>query len=519
MEPDSGYTRSLWMDTADVPDFEPLRRNARADVCVVGAGIAGMTTAYLLMKAGKKVVVVDDGPIGGGETSRTTAHLTYAMDDRFYILERVHGEEGARLAAESHMAAVNRIEAIVKIEGIDCDFERLDGYLFPSATDQPSNINQELEAARRAGISDVHRVERVPVPTFNAGPALRFPNQGQFHPIKYLAGLARAITDGGGRIFTGSHVAKVEGGSPVTVETDEHLTVTADAVCVCTNASISDYVQTHAKQAPYRTYVCAFRVPRGSIPRALYWDTADPYHYVRLQTLDEAQAPTKGAVLHDALIVGGEDHKTGQATDMEERWRCLEEWTRERFPMVEGLTHRWSGQILEPNDYMAFIGRNPDGSENVYMASGDSGQGITHGTIAGILLTDLVMGRDNPWEKLYDPRRMRFQHRSSLKEFLKENINVAAQYLDYVTPGEVRSDEDIPRGEGRIIRRGRHKIAAYRDESGTLHERSAVCTHLRCIVDWNPGEKSWDCPCHGSRFDPYGKVLNGPAISDLGPSE
>ena len=506
MESESGHTRSLWLDTADVPDFPKLTRNARADVCVVGAGIAGLSTAYLLTKAGKKVVVVDDGPIGGGETSRTTAHLTYAIDDRYYVIERVHGEEGARLACESHAAAVNRIEAIVRTEGIDCDFVRLDGYLFPSAKDDPANIDREYEAARRAGIADVQRVDRVPIATFNAGPALRFPQQGQFHPLKYITGLARAITDGGGRIFTGSHVAKVEGGDTVTVETDDHLTITADAVCVCTNASISDYVQTHAKQAPYRTYVCAFRVPRGSIPRALYWDNADPYHYVRLQDLDEG---------HDALIVGGEDHKTGQADDMEERWRCIEEWTRERFPTVEGLTHRWSGQVLEPSDYMAFIGRNPDGAENVYMASGDSGQGMTHSTIAGILLTDLIMGRENAWEKLYDPKRMRYAHTSSLKDFLKENINVAAQYLDYVTPGEVSDVDEIPRGEGRVIRRGKHKIAAYRDDNGKVHERSAVCTHLRCIVDWNPGEKSWDCPCHGSRFDPFGKVMNGPAITPL----
>jgi glycine/D-amino acid oxidase-like deaminating enzyme/nitrite reductase/ring-hydroxylating ferredoxin subunit len=506
MESDSGRTRSLWLDTADVPDYPKLTRNARADVCVVGAGIAGMSTAYMLTKAGKNVVVVDDGPIAGGETSRTTAHLTYAIDDRYYVIEKVHGEEGARLACESHAAAVNRIEAIVRMEGIDCDFQRLDGYLFPSAKDDPANIDREYEAARRSGVADVQRIDRVPVATFNAGPALRFPEQAQFHPLKYIAGLARAITDGGGRIFTGSHVAKVEGGDTVTVETDDHLTITADAVCVCTNASISDYVQTHAKQAPYRTYVCAFRVPRGSIPRALYWDNADPYHYVRLQDLDD---------VHDALIVGGEDHKTGQANDMEERWRCLEEWTRERFPTVEGMTHRWSGQVLEPNDYMAFIGRNPDGAENVYMASGDSGQGMTHGTIAGILLTDLVMGHENPWEKLYDPKRMSFTHTSSLKEFLKENINVAAQYLDYVTPGEVSDVDDIPRGEGRVIRRGKHKVAAYRDESGKVVERSAVCTHLRCIVDWNPAEKSWDCPCHGSRFDPLGKVLNGPAITPL----
>ncbi len=505
MESESGFTRSLWLDTADVPDFEPLRRNARADVCIVGAGIAGMTTAYLLMKAGKRVIVVDDGPIGGGETSRTTAHLTWAMDDRYYVLEKVHGEEGARLIAESHMAAVNRIEAIVKIEGIDCDFERLDGYLFPSASDTSSTINRELEAARRAGVSDVHRVERLPVPSFNAGPALRFPNLGQFHPLKYLTGLARAITDGGGRIFTGSHVAKVEGGSTVTTETDDHITVKADAVCVCTNASISDYVQTHAKQAPYRTYVCAFRIPRGSIPRALYWDTADPYHYVRLQPRDG----------HDVLIVGGEDHKTGQKDDADERFAHLEQWTRRHFPAVQAIEFRWSGQVLEPVDYMAFIGPNP-GSDpgNVYIATGDSGHGMTHGTIAGILLTDLIAGRDNPWARLYDPNRVSLR---SAGEFAKENINVAFQYKDYVTPGEVHSADDIAPGSGAVIRRGVHKVAAYRDERGVLHERSAVCTHLRCIVAWNSAEGTFDCPCHGSRFDAYGKVVNGPAISDLEP--
>jgi len=273
-------------------------------------------------------------------------------------------------------------------------------------------------------------------------------------------------------------------------------------------------VTTHTKEAPYRTYVVAFRIPRGSMPAALYWDTPDPYHYVRLARLDPAREPTKGEVLEDALVVGGEDHKTGQAHDMEERWRCLEEWTRERFPNVGEVLHRWSGQVVEPFDYLAHIGRNPDGAANVYMASGDSGQGMTHGTIAGILLTDLVQGRQNPWETLYDPTRAHVQ-RSTAFEFLKENLNVAAQFLDYVTPGDGSVDE-IARGEGKVIRRGLHKIAAYRDESGTLHERSAVCTHLRCIVDWNPAEKSWDCPCHGSRFDPYGKVLNGPAIEELG---
>jgi glycine/D-amino acid oxidase-like deaminating enzyme/nitrite reductase/ring-hydroxylating ferredoxin subunit len=517
MRSDSGHTQSLWMDTADVPTYRPLDEDLRVDVCVVGAGIAGITTAYHLAKEGKRVVVLDDGPVAGGETGRTTAHLTCALDDRYYVLEKVHGEQGARLAAESHIAAVNRIEQVVKLEQIDCDFERLDGYLFASVFDSERTLELEYEAARRAGIADLQFVERAPLPGFDTGRALRFPNQAQFHPVKYMAGLARAVERFGGRIFTGSHVSEVQGGRPVHVKTQDGRTVTCDAVCVCTNASISDYVITHAKQAPYRTYVVAFRVPRGAIPSALYWDTPDPYHYVRLARLSPDTGPTKGETLEDALVVGGEDHKTGQADDMDERWRCIEEWARERFPSAGEVLYRWSGQVLEPFDYLAHIGRNPDGAENVYMASGDSGNGMTHGTIAGILLTDLVQGRENPWETLYDPKRARVQ-RSSAFEFLKENLNVAAQFIDYLTPGEAKEDE-IPRGEGRVIRRGMHKIAAYRDDSGTLHERSAVCTHLRCIVDWNPAEKSWDCPCHGSRFDPMGKVLNGPAISDLPPVE
>jgi Rieske Fe-S protein len=336
--------------------------------------------------------------------------------------------------------------------------------------------------------------------------------------LKYLTGLARAITENGGRIFCGTHVTSVSGtkpGHPCRLETDNEKTITADAVCVCTNASIADMVQTHAKQAPYRTFVIAAVVPRGSVSPGLYWDTPDPYHYVRLQPLDEPHPGVlKGDTLYDALIVGGEDFKTGHKDDANERWKRLETWMRLRWPVAREVIYRWSGQVLEPNDFVAFIGRNPDGAKNVYMASGDSGQGMTHGTIAGILLTDLIMGRQNPWEKIYDPRRVTISP-EPIKEFAKENVDVAMQYVkDFLSPDRF-SETEIPRGEGRIVRHGMQKIAVYRDDSGTLHHHSAVCTHLKCIVEWNSAEKSWDCPCHGSRFDPYGKVLNGPAISDL----
>ena len=511
-----GETASIWVGTFTVPSFPALAGNARTEVCVVGAGIAGLSTAYCLMKAGKKVIVVDDGLIGGGESSRTTAHLTNAMDDRIYVLEHIHGEDGARKVVESHRAAIDRIEQIVRDEKIDCDFERVDGYLFLGADDSERVLDEELAAAHRSGLAGVEKLPAVPDAGFASGPCLRFPNQAQFHILKYLAGVAAAIVRGGGRIYCDTHVSGVEGGSPCKVETESKHTITAEAVCVCTNASITDMFKTHMKQAPYRTCVIAAVVPRGSVTPALYWDTPDPYHYVRLQRLEE---PVPGALagdqMYDALIVGGEDYKIAHKSDVEDRWQRLEAWMRERWPQAREVIYRWSGEVFEPNDYLAFIGRNPDGAKNVFMASGDSGQGMTHGTIAGILLADLVSGRPNAWTSLYDPNRVSLRAKP-IEEFLKENADVALQYVkDHVMPGDVMSVKAVPPGEGRVMRDGLHKIAVYRDEDGTVHKRSAACTHLKCIVHWNGTEKTWDCPCHGSRFDPYGKVITGPAVSDL----
>lgn len=519
----SGDTLSIWHGTLDVPTFPTLAASTKTSVCIIGAGIAGLTTAYMLTRAGKKVLVVDHGPIGGGATGRTTAHLSDAMDDRIYVLEHVHGEEGARQIVQSHRAAIDQIEAIVRAEKIDCDFERVDGYLFLGGGDTERVLDEELAAAHRAGLTDVSKVSGVPGTTYDFGTALRFPNQAQFHVLEYLSGLANAIVTSGGRIYCDTHVKGVEGGegpSGCKVETEDGHTITADAVCVCTNSPITDMVVTHVKQAPYRSYAIAAVVPRGSTPHALYWDTTDPYHYVRLQPLDE---PVPGALddgsRYDALIVGGEDHKTGHADDAEERWDRLEHWMRARWPQAKEIAYRWSGQVLEPNDYIAFIGRNPDGAKNVYIATGDSGQGMTHGTIAGMLLSDLILGRPNDWASLYDPNRISLRARPA-EQFVKENADVALQYVkDFVLPGAAAHEEEIPRGEGRLIRRGMHKIAAYRDDDGTLHECSALCTHLRCVVHWNSAEKTWDCPCHGSRFDAYGTVINGPALANLGPAE
>jgi glycine/D-amino acid oxidase-like deaminating enzyme/nitrite reductase/ring-hydroxylating ferredoxin subunit len=507
MEDDSQRSTSIWMATADPPSPMPLTKDIRTDVCIVGAGIAGLTSAFLLAKEGRSVVVLDDGPIGGGMTGRTTAHLTNAFDDRFIDLEKLHGEERSRLTAESHTAAIDKIESIVKQEKIDCEFERLDGYLFVPSGEDPALLEEELKACHRAGLTDVDKVSRAPIETFDTGAALRFPRQGQFHPLKYMAALAQSTETMGGRIFTQAHAANVTGGSDATVETKDGPVVKCQSIIVATNTPINDLVAIHTKQAPYITYVVGIRVPSGSVTRALYWDTAVPYHYIRVEAVEKG---------HDVLIVGGEDHKTGQQNDGGLRYSRLEQWARERFGNKGETEFRWSGQVMEPVDYLAFIGRNPLDADNVFIATGDSGQGMTHGTIAGMLLTDLIQDRENSWAKLYDPSRITFR---SAKEFAQENLNVIAQYKDLITPGEKDSVEEIAPGTGAVVREGLSKIAAYRDQDGLLHKRSAVCTHLGCVVAWNSTEGTWDCPCHGSRFDAYGRVYQGPANSDLSPVE
>lgn len=503
----SEHTRSLWM-SVDMPTAAPLDKDTVTEVCIIGGGIAGLTTAYRLLQEGKSVVVLESGTLGSGMTPLTTAHLSHVMDRGLSTIERLHGEQGARSAVQSHTAAIEWIEKTAAEESIACDFERVDGYLFAASDGSAHQIEEEWKIARRIGQTNVTRYDSgAPLPFFT-GPYLRFTRQAQFHPMKYLLGLAQAIQQKGGRLFTNSHVTEVDAKSRCIVKTRNGWQVSADAVVVTTNTPINNTVTLHTKQAPYTTYVIGARISAGSVPKALYWDTEDPYHYVRVHT-----AMVDGRE-QDILIVGGEDHKTGQAEDGERRYAALETWMRERFPMTKDLLFSWAGQVMESIDGLAYIGRNPGDSPNVYVATGDSGMGMTHGTIAGLLVSDLMMDRPSPWASLYDPSR---QPIKAAGTFLAESLNVAAQYGDWLTPGDVASERDIPIDGGAILRNGLHKIAAYRDREGVLHQCSAVCPHLSCIVAWNPSQKTWDCPCHGSRFDRFGKVLNGPATSDLSP--
>ena len=502
----SASTGSLWNATMEMPECPKLAEDLRVDVCVVGAGIAGLSTAYMLTRAGKSVAVLDDGTLASGESSMTTAHLTCVLDERYYNLEQIHGLEGARLAAESHMTAINRMETIVASEGIDCDFERLNGYLFQSDDVSEDELTRELAAAQRVGI-DAALVDNAPKPSLDAGKCLLVPNQAQFHPLKYLAGLARAIQRDGGRLFTMSHAENFESGEPARVTANGHV-ITADSVVIATHSPVNNTVAIHTKQTAWLTYVLGARIPRGSVMRALYWDSGFPYHYARIQggTLSNAGG--------DILIIGGEDHRTGQADDTEERYGRLELWARQRFPFIDEIAYTWSGQIMQSVDGLAFIGRNPMDGKNIYVVTGDSGTGMTYATIAAILLTDLIEDRPNPWESLYDPARKSLR---SARAFVGEAARMAAQYADWVKPGDVQSIDEIMPDDGAVLNEGLAPVAVYREPDGTVHKMSAVCVHLGCIVTWNGAERTWDCPCHGSRYDKFGTVINGPANSNLPP--
>ncbi len=496
---------SVWERTETQRTFTPLAGDAEADVCVVGAGIAGMSAAYLLAKQGLDVVVLEKDAVGAGETGQTTAHLSSALDDYYHVLETVHGEEGARQAFASHHAAIETIGRIVEEEAIGCDFRRVDGFWFLDPSRDLAFLEKERDAARRAG-AEVELLERIPGVAFDSGPALRFGGQGQLHALRYLDGLTRAVVRMGGRIHTGTRVSEVEGG-PRARAAGDGFSVRAGAVLVCTNPPVHDRFALHTRQAPYRTFVVAARVPADAVPEALFWDTLEAYHYVRT-------APVEGDPSRRWVIVGGEDVKQAHADDAEERFARLVAWARPRFG-VERAELCWSGMVMEPADFLAFIGRDPAGHENVFVVSGDSGHGMTHGTLGGMILSDLVLGRENPWAALYEPARTTLSV-ASVKELARENLDVAAQ-LARLAPlgGDVASAAEVTPGCGAILQRGLKKVAAYRDDAGELHELSALCTHLGCVVRWNSAERSWDCPCHGSRFGPTGAVLTGPAVRPL----
>jgi glycine/D-amino acid oxidase-like deaminating enzyme/nitrite reductase/ring-hydroxylating ferredoxin subunit len=500
-------SHSLWQEIK-APPLRSLHKHFTTDVCIVGAGISGLTTAYLLLRNGFKVAVLDKREFGLDETGFTTAHLSNALDDTYTQLIKWHGEKGAALAYESHTDAIDLIEKIMKEEKIDCDFKRVNGYLFLAPGHKTERLKEELESAHKVGFTKVQSLLKVPSNSFNSGPCLLYPEQAQLHPLKYLKGLVQAIQRLGGQIFTGTQVDEIHGGKKAFVKTDTGIQVNCSSIVVATNVPVNQRFTIYTKEAQYRSYVLGIKVPKNFMEPALLWDTKDPYHYVRFHEQEDSD--------YDIMIVGGEDHKTGQGENPEIHFSRLKSWLKANFNIAEPeVVYHWSGQIVEPIDGLAYIGRSPMDDKNVFIATGDSGHGMTHGTIAGILLRDLIIGRKNEWEELYDPKRLNYK---SLGNFVKENFNTASQYMDWISPGDSETFTSMGVDEGMIVRHGFSKIAVYRDEHGSYHFHSAVCPHLGGIVHWNSAEKTWDCPCHGSRFSKNGEAINGPSNVGLSPA-
>jgi glycine/D-amino acid oxidase-like deaminating enzyme/nitrite reductase/ring-hydroxylating ferredoxin subunit len=498
-------TNPYWSDSGSLPQFPRLSRNGQFEVVIIGGGITGLTAAYLLKRAGRRVAVLDRGRCALGDTGHTSAHLTCVTDTRLTDMVSTFGRDHARAAWDAGLAAIEQIAECVDELRIDCAFGRVPGYLHvrPSSESRDEDIKMLRDEAALADDLgfDARYVDQVP---YFAVPGIEFAGQGRIHPRQYLAALARAIDGDGSEIFEHSPVDDVSD-DPLCVCVGEYR-LTCDHVVVATHnpivgkASLVGATLLQTKLSLYSTYVVGGRVPSGTVPDALFWDTGDPYRYIRVE-------PHQG---FDYVIFGGEDHKTGQVAETDECFERLEHAARATFPGID-ITHRWSGQVIETNDGLPLIGEM---APRQFAATGFSGNGLTFGTVSGMMAADAIIGRTNPWAELFDMGRTKIK--GGLWDYLKENKDYPYYFVrDHLRGAEAKSLRAIPRGSGKIVDLNGKRVAASRDDVGVVTVLSPVCTHMGCQVQWNTGERTWDCPCHGSRFKTSGAVISGPAETPL----
>ncbi len=491
-----GKAQSFWIDSTPDTDYPPLKEGVSVDVAVLGGGIAGLTTAILLKRGGLKVAVVEAGRIGKGVTGYTTAHISSAQALYYKPLIDRFGEEKARACAESCEASIGTIARLVRDYGIDCDFVRNTEYVYAASEEGAQGLKDELEAEKRLGLP-VSPVDRAPLPFEHYG-ALRYDGQAQFHPRKYLLALAESIPGDGSHVFEATRAMDARDGEPATVRTQKGE-LKARHVVVATHYPILNTDFLFARMRPVRSYVLGIRID-GDIDNNMFYSTEEPCHYIRAQ-------PAPGGRL---VIVGGEDHPVGQAEHTGERYRELEKFCRGHFK-VRSVDFSWSTQDNYTFDSVPFIGKYR-GLEHVYVATGFKGTGMTYGTVAGMLLSDLILKGSSPYQALYDPGRLKLD--VSGAELIKQNLHIAEMFVgDRLKSPKPASG--LESGEAGYATTDGKKAAAYRDESGELHAVSPVCTHLGCYVEWNDGERTWDCPCHGSRYTYDGEVIHAPTVADL----
>jgi glycine/D-amino acid oxidase-like deaminating enzyme/nitrite reductase/ring-hydroxylating ferredoxin subunit len=495
---DHARNTSYWLESAPPPSFTPLASDVSTDVCVIGAGIVGITTALLLKRAGKKVILLETDRVARGTTGYTTAKVTSGHSVIYSELEKKHGRQVAADYARANEAGLAKLRELAR--GIDCDLETKANYVYAESPESADSIKEEAEAAQKAGLAATLVTETdLPYPV---AAAVRQEDQAQFHPVKYLIPLAKEIAGEGSFVFDKTRATGVDEGSPCCVKA-ERGSVTCEDVVVATNYPILDRGLFFPRVHPKRSYCIAGPVAEDKLVDGMYISTDEPTRSVR--TIRDGD--------RTLLLVGGEGHNVGQEQDTEKHYRNLESWARERFGMTE-ITHRWSSQDGSPVDDLPYIGTLRRSADHLYVATGFKKWGMTNGTIAAVLISDLILGRENEFASLYDPHRITVG--ASATTFVEENVKVGSKLIgDRIAHPQRGAADDLGPGEAAVIGTGTNQVAAYRDESGTLHAVSAVCTHLGCIVNWNPAEKTWDCPCHGSRFGFDGGVIHGPAIQDL----
>lgn len=495
----SGKHISFWMETTKEENFTPLNENISVDVAIVGAGIAGLTAAYLLKQAGKKVVVIEAERVATGASGHTTAKITSLHQAIYATLIDKMGEDKARLYGESNQGALEKIAAIIAEEQIDCDFSRQDAYTFADKTENLKQIKDEAEAAISLGLPASFVTETtLPFPVTGA---VKFTNQAQFHVRKYLVHLAKTIDGEGSYLFESTRVKTVDAGEPCEVVTDRGV-VKAKDVLVTTNLPILDQGLFFAKTFRNRSYLVAAKIKPEQAPDGMFIGVGDGYRSIRT-------TPYGDDLL---LLIGGEGHKVGSETDTEERYLALEKFGREKFG-IDTFDFRWSSQDSKSFDHIPYVGPLTPVDKHIFVATGFSFWGMTNGTLAAMLLTDRLTGKENPWADLYDSTRATpFITKTSMKQ----NMDVGMHWVgDRLKGLDTFSLKDLECGESKMATIEGKKVAAYRDDAGEIHAVSAVCSHLGCIVNWNSAEKSWDCPCHGARFACSGEVLNAPAVKAL----
>lgn len=503
---------SVWVETGPHPPQRPqLDGDVHADVTVIGGGIVGITTALLLAEAGASVVLLEAGRLAGGTSGYTTAKVSSQHGLIYARLRAKHGAEAAQRYGEANEAALAWIAARVERDAIDCDFRRQPSYAYVTSADKRSKVDDEAQAAAEAGLPAT-LVETTPLP-YPVEAAVRFDHQAEFHPRKYLLALAERLAAAGGQVFERSHAVEVGGLEGRQVVKTPGGQAIAERVIVATHYPFLDRSLAFARLAPQRSYAITCRLA-GTPPAGMHISGDSPTRSVRA-------VPLAGG--EELLLVGGEGHKTGTERDTELRYERLEAFAREHWD-VQSVEHRWSAQDPTTPDGLPFVGALTPRNDRVLMATGFAKWGMTGGTAAALLLADLALGRTAQWADLFDPNRL--TPRASARKLVTENAHVAMRFVgDRLAKGAIgdripgkgaaRTPEDLAPGEGEIVDHDGERVAAYRDDDGALIAVSPRCTHLGCLVTWNPAERSWDCPCHGSRFAPDGIVLEGPAVHRL----